>query len=65
MPRLPAFSERDIDYHSVIVSDACTSAEIDNHIQFMQRVFPRTGRVRTTDEVLEMLQQDSIGSYGQ
>jgi hypothetical protein len=36
--------------------DASTSAEIDNRIQFMQRVFARTARVRTTDEVLEMLQ---------
>jgi nicotinamidase-related amidase len=43
-----AFAERDIDYHSVVVSDACTSAEIDNDIQYMQRVFPHTARVRTT-----------------
>ena len=35
-----AFAARDIDYHLVIVSDACTSAETDNHTQFMQRVFP-------------------------
>jgi isochorismate hydrolase len=59
-----AFAERDIDYHSVVVSDACTSAEIDNDIQYMQRVFPRTARVRTTDEVLETLHRASTGSDG-
>ena len=50
-----AFAARDLDYNLVIVSDACTSPEEDNHRQFMQRVFPRMARVRTTAEVLRML----------
>ena len=50
-----AFAARDLDYNLVIVSDACTSPEEDNHRQFMQRVFPRMARVRTTVEVLRML----------
>lgn len=50
-----AFAARDLDYHLVIVSDACSSPEQDNHEQFMQRVFPRMARVRTTDQVLKML----------
>lgn len=50
-----AFAARDLDYHLVVVRDACTSPEIDNHEQFMRRVFPRMARVRTTDQVLAML----------
>jgi nicotinamidase-related amidase len=50
-----AFAARDLDYNLVIVSDACTSPERDNHDRFMERVFPRMARVRTTDEVLAML----------
>ena len=51
-----AFAARDLDYNLVIVSDACTSPEEDNHEQFMRRVFPRMSRVRTTAQVLDMLQ---------
>ncbi len=50
-----AFAARDLDYHLVIVRDACTSPELDNHEQFMRRIFPRMARVRTTDQVLRML----------
>jgi ureidoacrylate peracid hydrolase len=50
-----AFAARDLDYNLVIISDACTSPEQDNHAQFMNRVFPRMARVRTTAEVLKML----------
>jgi nicotinamidase-related amidase len=49
-----AFAARDLDYNLVIVSDACTSPEEDNHVQFMRRVFPRMARVRTAAEVLRM-----------
>ena len=50
-----AFAARDLDYNLVIVSDACTSPERDNHEQFMRRVFPRMARVRATAEVVAML----------
>jgi len=50
-----AYAARDLDYHLVVVSDACTSPEEDNHAQFMQRVFPRMARVRTAGEVVRML----------
>lgn len=50
-----AFAARDLDYNLVIVSDACTSPEQDNHDQLMRRVFPRMARVRSTMEVLAML----------
>jgi nicotinamidase-related amidase len=50
-----AYAARDLDYNLVIVSDACTSPEEDNHAQFMQRVLPRMARVRTAEQVLRML----------
>jgi nicotinamidase-related amidase len=50
-----AYAARDMDYNLVIVSDACTSPEEDNHRQFMQRVFPRMARVRTAAQVSRML----------
>jgi len=50
-----AFAARDLDYNLVIVSDACTSPEQDNHSQFMRRIFPRVARVRTTAQVVAML----------
>ena len=49
-----AFAARDLDYNLVIVIDACTSPELDNHDQLMRRVFPRMSRVRTTEQVLAM-----------
>lgn len=48
------YSARDLDYNVIYPSDACTSPEYDNHDQFMQRIFPRMGRVRTVDEITQM-----------
>jgi nicotinamidase-related amidase len=50
-----AFAARDFDYNLVIVTDACTSPEQENHDQLMRRVFPRMARVRTTQQVIAML----------
>jgi ureidoacrylate peracid hydrolase len=50
-----AYSARDMDYNLVFVSDASSSPETDNHDQFMRRIFPRMGRVRTAALVIEML----------
>lgn len=50
-----AYSARDRDFNLVVVSDACSSPEADNHEQFMTRIFPRMSRVRTTDEVCDMI----------
>ncbi len=46
-----AYSARDMDYNLVIASDACSSNEKDNNDQFMTRIFPRMGRVRTVAEI--------------
>jgi len=50
-----AFAARDLGYNLVIVSDACTSPEQDNHDQLMRRMFPRMARVRSAREVVAML----------
>lgn len=50
-----AYAARDLDYHLVVASDACTSSEEDNHAQFIERVFPRMARVRTVDQIVRML----------
>ena len=50
-----AYSARDMDFNLVFVSDASGSPEGDNHDQFMRRIFPRMGRVRTAAQVAEML----------
>lgn len=51
-----AFAGRDLDYNLVFARDACSSPEKDNHDQLMDRIFPRMGRVRTTSEIVAMLE---------
>lgn len=51
------YSARDLDYHLIIARDACASGQSQEvNGMFMDRIFPRMGRVRTTDQVLEMIQ---------
>lgn len=50
-----AYAARDLDYNLVIASDACSSQEKDNHDQLMKRMFPRMSRVRTADQIVQML----------
>jgi nicotinamidase-related amidase len=50
------YSARDMDYNTIVVSDACgTSHDQRAHDMLMELVFPRMARVRTTEQVLEML----------
>ena len=50
------YSARDLDYHLIIARDACASGHSEEvHDMFMDRIFPRMGRVRTTDQVLQMI----------
>ena len=51
-----AYSARDRDFNLVIVRDACTANQQDNQEQLMDRIFPRMARIRTTDQVIEMMQ---------
>jgi nicotinamidase-related amidase len=52
------YSGRDLDYNLIVVSDACgTSHDQRAHETLMEIVFPRMARVRTTDQVIEMIQK--------
>ncbi|MFB3121028.1 MAG: isochorismatase family protein, partial [Candidatus Binatia bacterium] len=52
------FSGRDMDYNIIVVSDACaTSHDQRAHDTLMELIFPRMSRVRTTDQVLRMIQE--------
>jgi len=52
------FSGRDMDYNIIVVSDACaTSHDQRAHDALMELIFPRMSRVRTTDQVLRMIQE--------
>jgi len=50
------FMGRDLDYNMIVVSDACgTLHDQRAHDMLMQLVFPRMSRVRTTEQLLQML----------
>ena len=49
------FAARDMDYGIVVVRDACYSARGPNHDFFMDRVFPRMGRVMSVDETIALM----------
>jgi nicotinamidase-related amidase len=50
------YSGRDLDYNMIVVSDACgTSHDQRAHDMLMELVFPRMSRVRTTDQVIGMI----------
>jgi ureidoacrylate peracid hydrolase len=52
------YSGRDLDYNMIVVSDACgTSHDQRAHDTLMELIFPRMSRVRTTDQVIDMIQK--------
>ncbi len=52
------FSGRDMDYHLIVARDACgTSHDQRAHDTLMELIFPRMSRVRTTEQVLKMIQE--------
>jgi ureidoacrylate peracid hydrolase len=53
------YAARDLDYNVIVVRDACSNSHEDSMAAFMNTVFPRMGRVRSTDQVLEMIQKGS------
>lgn len=50
-----AYAARDLDLGLVIVRDCCYSARGNNNQFFMERIFPRMGRVMDTDEVVALM----------
>lgn len=52
------YSGRDLDYNMIVVSDACgTSHDQRAHDMLMELVFPRMSRVRTTNQVIDMIEK--------
>ncbi len=52
------FAGRDMDYNMIVASDACATSH-DQRAQelLMELIFPRMSRIRTTDQVLKMIQE--------
>ena len=52
------YSARDLDYNTIVARDACgTSHDQRAHDMLMELVFPRMARVRTTDQVIAMIEK--------
>ena len=51
------YAARDLDYNVIVVRDACSNSHADSMAAFMDTVFPRMARVRSTDQVLDLLQK--------
>lgn len=49
------FAARDMDYGIVVVRDCCYSARGNNNEFFMDRVFPRMGRVMNADDAVALM----------
>jgi ureidoacrylate peracid hydrolase len=55
------FSGRDLDYNMIVVSDACgTSHDQRAHDMLMELVFPRMSRVRTTEQVIKIIETAKV-----
>ena len=54
------FAGRDHDYHLIVARDACATGHDQRaHDALMELVFPRMARIRTTDEIIEMIRGKS------
>jgi ureidoacrylate peracid hydrolase len=49
------FAARDMDYGIVVIRDCCYSARGNNNEFFLDRVFPRMGRVMTVDDAIALM----------
>lgn len=49
------YAARDMDLGIVVVRDACYSMRGNNSAFFMERVFPRMGRVMTVDQAVKLM----------
>jgi ureidoacrylate peracid hydrolase len=55
------YSGRDLDYNMIVVRDACgTSHDQRAHDTLMELIFPRMSRVRTTDQVVAMIEKAQV-----
>ncbi len=49
------YAARDLDYNVIVARDACSNSHDDSMAAFMNTVFPRMARVRSTDQVLDLI----------
>jgi nicotinamidase-related amidase len=49
------YAARDMDLGIVVAADACYSARGNNNAFFLERVFPRMGRVMPVDEIVRLM----------
>ena len=56
------YGAQDLDFDLVVVRDACQPQAGPVHDAFMDHVFPRIGRVRTAEQVVEMMRAGAAGS---
>jgi ureidoacrylate peracid hydrolase len=49
------FAARDLDYGIVVIRDCCYSTRGPNNDFFLERVFPRMGRVMSVDEAIGLM----------
>jgi nicotinamidase-related amidase len=54
-----AYWARDMDFNLIIVRDACTGSRENVFNTLMDYVFPKFARVRTTDQVLQMMRGEA------
>ena len=64
--RATAYGAMRLDFDVVFVSDGCYTGDPEIQEVLMGEVFPRMGRVRTTDQVLTMLRTgQKLGGGGE
>lgn len=44
-------------YHVVLAEDACSDRDKESHQLFINKIFPKTARVRSTKQIIEAIQQ--------
>lgn len=50
-----SFAARDLDFHQIIVRDACNAQRPEVGDMLMEEVFPRLARIRTTEQAIRMI----------
>ena len=54
------YAARDRDYKVIVVRDACSNSYEESMAAFMNTIFPRMARLRTTDQVIQMILSASV-----
>lgn len=44
-------------YHVVLAEDACSDRDKESHQLFINKIFPKTARIRSTKQIIEAIQQ--------